>query len=1172
MGATRRVMMGLVALVFATGVAAQEMRIQFAEKAAIAAAPGRTEFDAYGRRFSLSLESNSRLLAAMPAAQKGDIPVSQLLRGKVEGMPGSWVRLARVNGGLEGAIWDGKELYVVTRHANIAGHLTLPLDAGPSQTVLYRLSDTVGALPEQFCGLAPVEARSTVAPSALKQYAGMVAELRVQALTAPTDQLEVSLISDAEFQTQFGSSARDTMLARLNTVDGIFSEQVGVLLAPTTVRLVTGSTPFNTSDGEQLLRKLSDYRRNDVELRGSGITHLMTGKNLNGNLAGIAFLDALCEPGEGVSLGDSEYGEFSAALVMAHELGHNFGAQHDSESGSVCASTPDSYLMAPYVNFSSQFSACSLSTMRTVINRARTNRCIGDAIYSDASVSLPASEIIVDTLADFTLPVTVRSAGTVIANNVRLRVDLPVQLNYQSATMTNGTCTHASGVVECEFGNLEAGQERVVNVVLRSGSQGTFFTQARVTSEEDRYAANNTASAQIGLQSAVDLAVALSASATTVYQTDTLDLVIDISSIRSQSAQGATLNFYHNGLELLSLEAGPNSCTSVTSWQVQCQLADLPAQSTTRITVRGRATSVGSFYASATVFLQGDGRDSNNAAWATINVLAERELKLQASSGYLNVVVGSDFEITYTVTASGRLPTEQVDLLVSSIWNGTVESVSPSAGTCGPSDTWTYICNFGTLAPGETRTVVARMRITGVGSNAATVWLRYFDNSNQFATSVTTWIYANLRTDASAQVYAYSPIDEGQTGFGGFNVRSVGIDPIRDVVATLEVTEPARLTHLYAYSGSGAPWQCTQLTPQRARCIGSFESSTPGESRSFEYRFTSDTAMSGVATLTVTATGDGDPANDSVESPFEVRLFRDVAVATASNNVLMNVGETATLDLTLTTGRNPVEGVVLSVNNPYVMFDIESVRVNGVECPLVNNPIPGVPPGCQIGDVPANVNLPITITYRALQVEGSANASISVSATHDSNMNNNWTQINYVVQRLTDISLSVAQTSATAQVSTQLRFPLITITPGEAFARNVEVTIPLPPSASVQFMSASNGGICSGTTTLRCSISAIQAGFPATLDLAITSPTAGSFTSNIEITASNDMTSTNNSAAVALTFTAPPPPPPPPPPPTGGSSSSSGGGKKGGGSLEWLALAFLGLLVGRLVSDWRFVT
>ena len=72
---------------------AQQMQIQFAEKVNIVAHAGRAEFDAYGRRFSLRLESNDRVLARLPAQRKADFASIHLLRGELAGVPGSWVRL-----------------------------------------------------------------------------------------------------------------------------------------------------------------------------------------------------------------------------------------------------------------------------------------------------------------------------------------------------------------------------------------------------------------------------------------------------------------------------------------------------------------------------------------------------------------------------------------------------------------------------------------------------------------------------------------------------------------------------------------------------------------------------------------------------------------------------------------------------------------------------------------------------------------------------------------------------------------------------------------------------------------------------------------------------------------------------------------------------------------------
>src|SRR5688572_20197671 len=283
------------------------------------------------------------------------------MRGRLAGLAGSWVRIARVGNGLEGAIWDGNDLYVVTSAGAIEAALTTPLVAASSDTVLFRLSDAINGLPKGYCAVAPEAARSTSADvPALGQYKAMVAEIRTAATTAAVEQLRVALIADSAFENLEGSASSEVMLARLNTVDGIFSEQVGVLLVPSEVRLVPqGSDPFTQTAASDLLRQLSDYRRTNPAIRAAGLAHLLTGKDLDGNTVGIAYIDTLCDQQRGASLSSNAQFSFYTALVMAHEFGHNFGAEHDGEPGSSCATTPANFLMAPSINGSSTFSQCS---------------------------------------------------------------------------------------------------------------------------------------------------------------------------------------------------------------------------------------------------------------------------------------------------------------------------------------------------------------------------------------------------------------------------------------------------------------------------------------------------------------------------------------------------------------------------------------------------------------------------------------------------------------------------------------------------------------------------------------------------------------------------------------------------------------------------------------------
>src|SRR5688572_10341811 len=116
------------------------MKIGFAEPASIVAQPGVSQFDAFGQRFLLRLESNDRVLAKLPAARKAALTRYQLLRGTLAGMPGSWVRLTTHAGKVSGAIWDGQEMYVVATYGEVQAHLLEKLDLAPGRVVMYRLS------------------------------------------------------------------------------------------------------------------------------------------------------------------------------------------------------------------------------------------------------------------------------------------------------------------------------------------------------------------------------------------------------------------------------------------------------------------------------------------------------------------------------------------------------------------------------------------------------------------------------------------------------------------------------------------------------------------------------------------------------------------------------------------------------------------------------------------------------------------------------------------------------------------------------------------------------------------------------------------------------------------------------------------------------------------------
>ena len=316
------------------------------------------EFNAFGRAFHLQLASNQRLARF---ASGGSV---QLYQGTLKGVPGSWARISIQNGLPRGMVWDGRELFVVDAGAE-------GVNDGAAGTVMFKLSD---AMLERGVSLAGDAVEKPQAAGAA--YDAMVDELhaRSQALLdgEATEGVEISILGDAAYLARYPSEAqaRDALLVRLNNVDGIFSSQLGVELQVESIDLsgeLTGSLPA-TTDSSELLGELGQLRRGSPALVATGLTHLFTGRDLDGNSAGIAYTLSLCSPRYAASLSMAHTSAALDTLITAHEIGHVFGAPHDGTEK--CESTPQlQYIMTPSLDTSvTQFSQCSIDQINAVLD------------------------------------------------------------------------------------------------------------------------------------------------------------------------------------------------------------------------------------------------------------------------------------------------------------------------------------------------------------------------------------------------------------------------------------------------------------------------------------------------------------------------------------------------------------------------------------------------------------------------------------------------------------------------------------------------------------------------------------------------------------------------------------------------------------------------------------
>jgi hypothetical protein len=573
------------------------------------AEPTLLRFEALGRSFDLKLEANEQLMASIPADAAVD--GVQAYRGHLADNPDSWVRIVMFEGMPRGLIWDGETMFAIEAPGDSAVNISSP--------VIYRLAD-LNIIP----GTMSCEA-TALSGSADKVYSNMKAELdtRVAEAAGAVTEITMGVIADSLFTDAMGGdvAAVAAVTARFNNIDGWFSEQVGVQLNVQRIDTFDNATdPFDgTLSTGTLLDQLSEYRLQTPAHNSLGLTHLYTGRDFTGTTVGIAWRGTLCQDYFGTGLSEGRAGVTTDSLIAAHEIGHNFGADHDGEVGKSCPDEPETFIMAPSVNGSQQFSACSIGVMQSVAAGAS---CIAALPANDVGIQLanPVASVLLGATTDFTYEGSVN--GTLPMTDVVADFTLPGVLNLDAVTTSSGMCSSGAGTVSCDLGDLPGLSEHTVVISTTPSSVGVgMLTASVMTADTDERTSNNQNLQQLTVNPAVDLVVNASVparvnidSSTTVSATLENVSVIPATNLDLSVSLGA-------GLRADSANWSGGTCI-VTARQVDCQAISLDAQTTSSLSVTATAISTGT--QNVTVSLssaEAEANPSDNSASGTVSIV-----------------------------------------------------------------------------------------------------------------------------------------------------------------------------------------------------------------------------------------------------------------------------------------------------------------------------------------------------------------------------------------------------------------------------------------------------------------------------------------------------------------------------------------------------------------------
>ena len=284
-----------------------------------------------------------------------ELPAERTVRGVVRGDPGSIVAGSILDDGLSAVVLTGagKMFTIEPVAGRVAG---VPADVH----VVYR--------PDQLLDSGLCGAAQPAPPEALHRVGGEAAESldaadvenqwdgqsNTAAAAGGACVTEVAVDCDYEYYQARGSSVAATELRVLEVINAVnvmgannYLDGHGIehQVSATIVR-TTAIDPYSANEASSLLNELvSEWNDYQTAVRRD-VVHLFTGRNMDGSTIGIAYLGQICRS-MGYGLSQVDWGGAtvtSAALVVAHELGHNWSATHCDCVG---------YIMNPSVGGSS---------------------------------------------------------------------------------------------------------------------------------------------------------------------------------------------------------------------------------------------------------------------------------------------------------------------------------------------------------------------------------------------------------------------------------------------------------------------------------------------------------------------------------------------------------------------------------------------------------------------------------------------------------------------------------------------------------------------------------------------------------------------------------------------------------------------------------------------------